>query len=123
MRKIVLGAALCLAPLTAAHAQTMTVATFLAKAEALKKKGAMAVFSSDIGKLKAEVEGSGKQLRAERLAAQKSGGKPAFCPPPAGKGSVNSNELLAHFNAIPPAQRGMSVKDGFAGLLRKKFPC
>jgi hypothetical protein len=49
MRKIVLGAALCLAPLTAAHAQTMTVATFLAKAEALKKKGAMAVFSSDIG--------------------------------------------------------------------------
>jgi hypothetical protein len=123
MRKIALGLLLAATAPTAAHAQTMTVADFLARAEALQKKGAMALFSGDIGKLKGEIVNSGKQLRAERLSAQKAGRKPAFCPPERGKGSVNSNELLAHFRAIPPAQRGMSVKAGFAGLMRKKYPC
>lgn len=123
MRKIALGLLIAVAPLTAAQAQTMSVAEFLAKADALQKKGAMALFSSDIGKLKNEVMSSGKQLRAERLAAEKVGRKPATCAPPKGKASINSNELLAHFRSIPPAQRSMSVKDGFAGLLRKKFPC
>jgi hypothetical protein len=122
MRKIALALLLATMPV-AAHAQTMTVAEFLAKAEALQKKGAMALFSSDIGRLKGEIQGSGKQLRDEQLAARKAGRKPTFCPPEKGKGSINSNELLAHFNAIPPAQRGMSVKAGFAGLMRKKYPC
>ncbi len=122
MRKMALALLIAGVP-AAAHAQTMTVAEFLAKADALKKKGAMALFSSDIGKLKNEIVNSGKQLRTERLVAQKAGRKPAFCPPEKGKGSINSDELLAHFQAIPPAQRGISVKAGFASLMRKKYPC
>ncbi len=122
MRKIALALLIAAVPV-AAQAQNMTVSEFLSRAEALKKKGAMALFSSDIGRLKNEVMNSGKQLRAERLAAQKAGRKPAFCPPEQGKGSINSDELLAHFQSIPPAQRGMSVKAGFAGLMRKKYPC
>ena len=108
-------------PVTALQAQTMPVSTFLAKANALKAKGAMALFSSDIGLLKKEIQNSAKALRAEQLAAQKAGRKPALCMP--AKAAVNSNELLAHFNSIPPAQRNMSVQAGFAGLIRKKYPC
>jgi hypothetical protein len=122
MRMLILGILLAAAPVTAAQAQTMTVADFLAKAEALKKKGAMALLSSDVGKLKNEITNSGKELRAERMAAKAAGRKPAFCPPEGGT-KLNSNELLAYFASIPPAQRGMSVKAGFAGLMRKKFPC
>lgn len=123
MRIFALGLLVVAAPLSGVQAQMMTVSDFLAKADALQKRGAMAIFSSDIGKLKNEVEGSAKQLRAERLGARKAGRAPAFCPPEQGKASLNSNELLAHFRSIPPAQRSISVKAGVAGLMRKKYPC
>lgn len=122
MRKSILALALAASPFAAAQAQTMPVSTFLAKADALQKKGAMALFSKDIGVLKAEITNSGKALRAEQVAAEKAGRTPATCLP-AKKAAINSNELLAHFRSIPPAQRSMSVKAGFAGLMRKKFPC
>lgn len=105
-----------------AAAQSMPVSEFLTRAEALQKKGAMALFSKDVGVLKDEIVNSGKQLRAEQVAAEKAGRKPATCLP-AKKAAIGSDELLAHFRSIPPAQRGMSVKAGFAGLMRKKFPC
>ena len=103
------------------RAQSMPISEFLAKADALQKKGPMALFSGDIGKLKAEVVNSGKQLRAEQEAARKAGRKPATCLPE--KANVTSTELLAHFRAVPPAERGVPVKTAFAGLVRKKYPC
>lgn len=121
MRKVVIALVLGSSLSGAAQAQTMQVSQFLAKADALQKKGAMALFSSDIGLLKREIQNSGKQLRTEQLAAQKAGKKPATCMP--AKASMNSNELLAHFRSIPPQQRGMSVKTALAGLMQKKFPC
>ncbi len=121
MMKYVLAGALALAPVGAAQAQTMTVATFLGKVDALKKKGPMALFSSDIKVLKGEVQTSAKQLRAEQAAAQKAGRKPATCMPE--KATTDQKELLAYFEAIPPAQRGASVKQAFASLMRKKYPC
>jgi hypothetical protein len=123
MRKVLIAALLAAVPLTPLLAQSMPVSEFLAKADALQKKGAMALFSGDIGKLKAEVVNSGKQLRAEQLAAQKAGRKPTTCMPTKGKASINSNELLAHFRSIPPAERSVPVKSAFAGLMRKKYPC
>jgi hypothetical protein len=123
MRKLLILALAPAVPLTPLSAQSMPVSEFLAKADALQKKGAMALFSGDIGKLKAEVVNSGKQLRAEQMAAQKAGRKPVTCMPERGKASINSNELLAHFRSIPPAERSMSVKTAFAGLMRKKYPC
>jgi len=120
MRRVVIGALLLAAPV-AVHA--MNVAEFLAKAEALEKKGAMALFSKDMGLLKSEVQSAGKAIRAERLAATKAGRTPVACPPADGKAKLDSKELMAHFRAIPPAERGMSVKDGLSGLLAKKYPC
>jgi hypothetical protein len=121
LRHIAAALLLTAAPLSALQAQAMPVSNFLAKAEALKKKGPMALFSSDIGLLKKEIQNSAKALRAEQIAAQKAGRKPPVCMP--AKAAVNSNELLAHFNSIPAAQRSMSVQAGFAGLIRKKYPC
>lgn len=120
--KLVLALGLLAAPHTAAHAQAMPVSEFLAKADALQKKGAMALFSSDLGLLKKQIQSSGKALRAEQVAAEKAGRKPATCLP-AKPAAISSDEVLTHFRAIPPAQRGMSVKAAFASLMRKKFPC
>ena len=120
MKKLAVLALVLAAP-TVAQAQAMPISEFLSRADALKKKGPMALFSGDIKKLKGEIENSAKQLRAERLAGQKAGRKPTYCPP--AKGSIDSDELLTHFQSIPPAQRGMNVKAGLAGLMRKKYPC
>ena len=122
MRKKLLATGLAIVlPITALHA--MTVAVFLQKAEALEKKGALALFSSDLGRLKTEMKQAGEVLKAERLAAQRAGRRAAFCPPEGGAG-LNSNELLAHFRSIPAAQRQrMHVRDGLRSLLIRKFPC
>jgi hypothetical protein len=110
-------------PTAAVHAQAMPLPQFLAKATALEKKGAMALFSGDLNLLKKEITGSAGQLRAERLAAQKAGRKPAYCPPEKG-GGIGSKELLTHFRAIPAAQRErMQVRDGMRSFMARKFPC
>ena len=70
MRKLLIAALAAASPLAPASAQSMPISEFLAKADALQKKGPMALFSGDIGKLKAEVVNSGKQLRAEQEAAR-----------------------------------------------------
>lgn len=119
MNKIALALIAAAIPMTAATA--MPVSTVIAKADALKKKGAMAMFSSDLGLLKKELSTAGKQLGAERRAAITAGRKPAYCPPT--KGSFDSDELLAYLHTIPPAQRGMSLKTAYKGFLAKKFPC
>ena len=120
MRKILLVATLVILPVTAL--QAMTVAVFLQKAEALKASGMTAMFSSDVGLLKNEMKGAGAALRAERLAAQRAGRRAAYCPPE--QPSLNANELLAHFRAIPAPQRArMEVKDALRSLLVRKYPC
>lgn len=101
----------------------MPLNQFLDKATALEKKGPLALLSSDIGRLKKEIQNSGKELRAERLAVGAAGKKPAFCPPEEGA-SVNSTELLGHFRSIPQAQRNsMRTKDAFRSFMARKYPC
>jgi len=120
MKKLVLTAALIALP-AALHA--MTVAVFLEKADALRSRGALAMFSSDLSLLKGEVRAAAAAVRAERLAAVRAGRRPAFCPPAPG-GRFDSDELLRHFHAIPPAQRArMQVRDGLRSLLVRKYPC
>jgi hypothetical protein len=99
----------------------MNVATFLAKADALEKKGAMALFSSDIKLLKAEGDAAGKAYRA-RLDRERAVGKPSSCPAKGTK--VSSDQLLAHLRSHPAAQRGsISMKTAFADMMIKAYPC
>lgn len=106
-----------------AAAQAMPLPVFLDKADALQRKGMVALFSSDLSLLKNEVRAATEALRAERLAAKRAGRPQAYCPTQEG-GSMNSDELLAALRQIPPAQRAhMDVKDGVRVMLARKFPC
>jgi hypothetical protein len=119
--KLILAALAAAAPLTAADA--MNVAVFLDKAGALEKRGPLALFSSDYKLLKREVQTASEQLRAERLAAQKAGRTPAYCPPAKG-GGLTPSELLAQLRTIPAEQRArVDLKDGLRAVLKRKYPC
>ena len=121
MKKKLLAAAL-LAVLPLGAAQAMDVATFLAKADALQKKGMMALMSSDYKLLKREIETQVGALRAERLAAERARRKAAYCPP--AKPSLGSGEILTAFRTIPAAQRPrIQVKDALRALMARKYPC
>jgi len=121
VKKLLLATVLIALPVAAL--QAMTVAVFLEKADALKSRGALAMFSSDLRLLKGEVQTAAAAVRAERLAAERAGRRPAFCPP-GGRGRFDSDELLRHFHAIPPAQRTrMEVRDALRSLLVRKYPC
>lgn len=100
---------------------SMSVATFLVKAEALKAKGMMAAFSSDIGLLKAEVTGSARAFRAQ-VKTEAATGKPSACPPE--HAAINSDELISHMQGYPAAARArIPVSQAVGDLLRKRFPC
>lgn len=122
MRKIpVIAMVLCMAT-APAFAQTMPVSTFLEKADALKSKGALALFSGDVSVLKNEVQAAALSYRAERKASEAAGRKPDVCPPE--KGSVNTDELISSFRAIPAEQRSRTtVKQGWISYMRRKYPC
>jgi hypothetical protein len=115
-------AAVLLAMVPFGAAQAMDVATFLAKADALQKKGMMALMSSDYKLLKGEIETQGAALRSERLAAERARRRAAYCPP--AKQSLTSKEILAAFRTIPAAQRPrIQVKDALRALMARKYPC
>ena len=116
------GILLAIAAPTAAAPGDMTLATFLAKAAALKKRGALALLSSDFSLLKSEVEASNAayiaSLQADRAATR----APHSCPPQ--RAGMSSDELLAHFESYPAAQRArITVRQGFFDLMRQRFPC
>lgn len=108
------------APLSA---QNMPVNDFLARADALQHKGAMALFSSDISLLKQEVVKSGAAWR-ESLKAEAAAHKPpSACPPPPPLG-LTSADILASFKSIPADQREhMTVKNAFVRMATLLYRC
>ena len=123
MRRTALVAALTIAALPALAQAAMPLPTFLDKADALQKKGMMAMFSGDLKLLQNEVQGATEALRKERLAAKAAGRPQAYCPP-ADSGRMKANELLAALKQIPPAQRArMDVKAGMRVVLARRYPC
>ena len=120
-RAMVLLAALLLPTALLAAPGDMSVAAFLGKADALKAKGAMAVFSGDIGVLKAEGKAAGEAYRA-RLNSERAAGRPSSCPPQGTK--INSDELLGFLRTYPAAARPqISMKTAMAEFFIRKYPC
>ena len=115
------AAALAFAPATPAAAAGMDVATFLTKATALKAKGPMALFSSDLGLLKREAAVATAQISAEKKARAAAHQPPLYCA--AEKERMSADEMIAGLSTIPPAERGMSLKDGFTRVIIKRYPC
>ncbi|MDB5670049.1 MAG: hypothetical protein JWO25_1008 [Alphaproteobacteria bacterium] len=119
MRKFVLVALLAAVP---ASAQAMDVASFLAKADPLMKKGMMAIFSSDYKVLTSEIQTESAALRSERLAAKAAGRPQAYCPPE--KSGLTVDEIMKGMHSIPAAQQPrVEVRDALRALLGRKFPC
>lgn len=103
--------------------QAMDVGTFIAKADGLQKKGMLALFSSDYRLLKGEIEGDMRQIAADARAAKAAGRPKAVCPP-GGRATLDSDEILASFRTVPPAQRQRTdVKDALRTYLSHKYPC
>ncbi len=124
-RSLFLGAACAVllgaAPLSAASGD-MTVATFLGKYEALKKRGLFALGSPDIAVLKAEGQAGGEAYMARLKADRAAGRPPHSCAPPGGR--LSQNEFLKGIQQYPVASRGQTtVKMAVADLMRKKYPC
>lgn len=106
-----------------ANSGEMSVATFLSKAEALKAKGAMALFSGDVKVLKSEGTAAGMAYKA-RLEAERTAGKPSSCPPPAGKAAMSADQLLSHLRLYPAEVRPRTtMKTAMADYFIKTYPC
>lgn len=120
MKRWIVAAAFA-ALMAPASAQAMSVDQFLEKVAALKAKGMLAIFSSDIGVLKAEITGANAAWQADKNARKAAGLPPRNCAPPGAK--LSQEEFLAALKALPPAQRAMSMKEGFALVAINKFPC
>lgn len=124
MSRILIALALAAAPMTAAMAQSMNAEAFNKRAVALKKKGAMAIFSrGEIKKLMGEVQASAKVARERRLATIKAGEKPRYCPP-GDKGAIGSDEFMTRLAAIPQAERAqIDMTEATTRILASKYPC
>jgi hypothetical protein len=120
VKQVILGAVAALGLAVPAQA-AMTVGQFIAKANGLKSKGPIALFSSDLGLLKREMTGVAQQLKMEGEQRRAAGLPPRACPPKGVK--MGPTELMSAMNAIPPAKRGISLKDGFIRAMATRFPC
>jgi hypothetical protein len=116
--------ALMLAALpVAALAQNMNAETFHQRAQALKKKGAMAIFSrGEIKALTKEAQAAAKKAREQRLATLSAGGKPRSCPPQGSR--MGSDEFMERLAAIPAAERArIDMTEASIRILATKYPC
>ena len=106
-----------------AAASAMPVSTFLGKAEGLKKKGPLALFSGDLKLLTNEIKANSGQLRAENLAAVKAGRPKAYCTPEKGV-SLSDKDILDAMQAVPAPQRAStSTRDALRAYLARRYPC
>ena len=120
--KLIVAAAAALVP-AAASAQSMSAEIFFQKAQALQRKGMMAMFSSDVKKLMKEAKAAGETARAQRLATLKAGGKPRYCPPK-GARRMDSDEFMARLGAMPKAERlRIDMTEAMIRIMVAKFPC
>jgi len=100
---------------------TMSVATFLAKVDALAAKGPWAAFSSDLSLLKNEVAYGGQTYR-QQLKSEAAAGRPSSCPPP--RAPFSSDDVIAQMKTYSVGNRQhVTVSTAVADLFRKRYPC
>jgi hypothetical protein len=114
---ILVATMLLAAPANAA----MNVATFLARANALKAQGMAAIVSPDFQLLRGEAQSATAQLKADR-AKRAAAGKPPIACIPEGE-SIGIMSMLDGLAALSPAEQKLPLKDGYARVLTKRYPC
>ena len=123
MRIVKLATALlALVSAPALAGEAMSVTTFLTKAESLKKKGALALFSGELKLLTDQVKADSVALRSENDALAKAGKAKSYCAPE-GFG-MDQDKVLEAMRAAPAAHRNtMSTKDALRAYLAARHPC
>lgn len=107
---------------TPAAAATMTVATFVTKAEALKKKGPLALFSGDLKLLINQVKADSAELRAENQALAGGGKQKVYCTSADFK--MDEEEIMRAMTSVPaPKRPATSTKQALRDHLARRFPC
>lgn len=117
----VLAAAAALVVALPAAAQSMSVGAFLTRAEPLRANPLMALMSPDYAPLKAQADAAARELRAD-AAARKANGKPPVACVPDGQ-SIGITEMLGGLDALSPAEKRLPLKEGYARVLAKRYPC
>ena len=120
MKTSTLLALVAVASLSAGSAAAMDVREFLATAAGIPRNPT-ALLRSDTRRLMAEIRTASTTLKAENAAAVAAGRRPAYCAPD--KVGINSEALLARFNAIPPARRSISVTQAMREWMVERYPC
>lgn len=106
-----------------ASAPAGTAQNFLDRVHTLKSRGPMALFSGDIGKLKAEANAAGRSIEADRIASDSARRAPAYCSPKP-KVPLGQSEFLAGLERIPAGQRAtMPLKQAMLRVIQAKYPC
>ena len=121
---MLLGAVALMA--AAAQAPSLSVADVLAKSDTLEKKGMLAIFSSDLGQIKAEANRDMDAFGGEMVSARKAHRPLPACPPEVQHGwkiTYTTDEVLRYYRSIPPQRRGMSSVQAFAEFMKLKYPC
>lgn len=120
---ILIAAAAVLIP-AMASAQSMNAEKFLQRANKLKAKGPLAIFSSgEIKVLMKEGQAAG-QASGARAKADKAAGRPTrYCAPP-GPQKMGSDEYMQRLAAIPRADRQrIDMTEATNRIMATKFPC
>ena len=102
-------------------AATMTVGTFLAKAAPLRANPLTALTNPDYQVLKAEADAASHELRAEGAARQAAGKPPIACMPDGAK--IGILQMLGGLDALTPAEKKLPLKQGYAKVLSRTYPC
>ena len=121
MKHLVIGTLLLSAPVMALHAQDMPVSEFLKRTDELAVKGSAAVHTNEYARLQNQLVQSKLRVLAEERAAKKAGQPRATCLP-RNTLTASSQELFKNFRSLP-ADGTTTVKEAYADLMKKKFPC
>ena len=120
-RKVLIAFAVSLAAVAAPASAAMTVGTFLTRAAPLRANPFTALTNPDYQVLKAEADAATRQLRAEGAARVAAGKKPIACMPEGGK--IGIMQMLGGLDALSPAEKKLPLKEGYARVLAKTYPC
>lgn len=119
-RRFAFAGLLALAMAAPASAR-MTVGTFVTKANALRANPLTAFTSPDFAVLRTEAQTATAQLKADRDARARAGKPPIACVPEGQ--SIGITDMLDGLAALPAADQRLPLKDGYAKVIARRFPC
>ena len=123
--RILIAGLLAVTVAAPAFAQQMNAEEFHRRATALHKKGSRALLAmGEIRALTREVRAAGELIKARRIAAEKAGQTPRYCPPKGASKRMGSEEFMSRLAAIPrPERQAIDMAEAMNRILAAKHPC